>query len=396
MAAPFRAQAEAPEVGVAEVFRRFAPAYLDAHGPRMLPSHRRVIEAIQACRTEALGGELYGCPECGATVPVFHSCHNRNCPQCHGEQTQIWLDQRQAEMLPVPYFHVTVTVPEELRELLRRHQRVGYGALLSAAGEAILELARDPRWGGGTVGVLAVLHTWTQQLTHHPHVHCLVTGGGLAEDGETWHPARPTFLFPSKALGKLVAGKVLAILKKRCPELDLPLRLWNKPFLIHIARWGEGEAAVIEYLARYVFRIAITDRRILSIGPRESGDDAVTFQYKDRASGAQRSCTVSGQEFMRRYLQHVLPAGFHKVRYYGLWHASKREPRERLRQELLIQRLAEPSPTADPELPVLPAPDPDAEAETAAVPLPRECPFCRKGHLVLLRVLLPVRKPMGP
>jgi Putative transposase/Transposase zinc-binding domain len=376
------------EIGVAEVFRRFAGGYLEAHGASMLPSHRRAMADIMACRTEALGGELWGCPECGSMVPVRHSCRNRSCPKCHGEQTEAWLDLRRAEMLPVPYFHVTVTVPEELRAILRSHQRDGYGALISAAGEAIFELAADPRWVGGSVGVLAVLHTWTQQLQLHPHVHCLVTGGGLTEDGTTWHPAGQGFLFPTKALGKLVAGRTLSALKKRCPGLDLPLELWNKPFLVDIKPWGEGEQAVLDYLARYVFRIAITDRRIVAVD-----DDTVTFEYRDRKSDSTRTCTVSGHEFLRRYLQHVLPAGFHKVRYYGLWHPSKRRRREDLRNALLLRRLAEPMPIADSELPILPAPDPGTDP--GKVPLPRECPHCPKGYLVLLRSLSPI-KAMGP
>jgi len=166
---------------VADVFRRFGDSYLAAHGAAMLPSHRRAIADIIACRTEALGGQQWRCTHCGTLLHVFHSCRNRACPKCHAEQTQAWLEQRREEMLPVPYFHVTVTVPEELRAALRRHQIAGYGALIKAAAEAIIALARDPRWVGGTVGVLAVLHTWTQRRVFHPHVHCLVTGGGLSE-----------------------------------------------------------------------------------------------------------------------------------------------------------------------------------------------------------------------
>ena len=162
---------------VADAFRRFAGSYVKAHGAAMLPSHRRAIADIIACRTEALGGQQWCCNQCGTLLHVFHSCRNRACPKCHAEQTQAWLEQRREEMLPVPYFHVTVTVPEELRAALRRHQIDGYGALIKAAAKAILVLARDPRWVGGTVAVLAVLHTWTQRLVFHPHVHCLVTVG---------------------------------------------------------------------------------------------------------------------------------------------------------------------------------------------------------------------------
>jgi len=170
-------------IEVADVFRRFADAYLSAHGATMPPSHRRAIADIKACRTPALGGRLWRCERCSAEIFSYHSCKNRSCPKCHTSETERWLQARKAEMLPVPYFHITVTVPEELRPLLRSHQRDGYALLMKAAAEAILELARDRRYVGATVGVLAVLHTWTQQLLYHPHVHCLVTGGGVTDDG---------------------------------------------------------------------------------------------------------------------------------------------------------------------------------------------------------------------
>jgi hypothetical protein len=209
-------------IEVADVFRRFAADYLSAHGASMLPSHRRAIEDILDCRTAALGGQVWRCDACGTEVFSFHSCGNRSCPKCHTAQTQEWLEHRWAEMLPVPYFHITVTVPAELREVLRANQRDGYAALMQASAAAIIELARDPRYVGGTVAVLAVLHTWTQQLNLHPHVHCLVSGGGISEDASTWHPARRNFLVPIKALAKLVRGKFRALLQRKCPELVIP------------------------------------------------------------------------------------------------------------------------------------------------------------------------------
>ncbi|MGD0109461.1 MAG: transposase zinc-binding domain-containing protein, partial [Rhodopila sp.] len=175
-------------IELADVFRRFAADYVSTHGASMLPSHRRAIEDILDCRTAALGGQVWRCDTCNTEVFSYHSCGNRSCPKCHTAQTQEWLEHRQAEMLPVPYFHITVTVPAELREVLRANQRDGYGVLMQATAAAIIELARDPRYVGGTVGVLAVLHTWTQQLNLHPHVHCLVSGGGISDDGSTWHP----------------------------------------------------------------------------------------------------------------------------------------------------------------------------------------------------------------
>jgi hypothetical protein len=182
----------------------------------------RAIDDIIACRTEALGGHLWRCDHCRAEVFAYHSCKNRSCPKCHTEQTRAWLDRRQAEMLPAPYFHVIITVPEELRQTLRSNQRDGYGMLISAAAEAIVELARDHRFVGGTVGVLAVLHTWTQQLLYHPHVHCLVTGGGVSADGSSWCAARNGFLVPPKALAKLVRGKLKALLRPHGSCVDGP------------------------------------------------------------------------------------------------------------------------------------------------------------------------------
>ena len=247
---------------VADAFRRFAGSYVAAHGAAMLPSHRRAIADIIACRTEALGGQQWCCNHCGTLLHVFHSCRNRACPKCHAEQTQAWLEQRREEMLPVPYFHVTVTVPEELRAALRRYQIDGYGALMKAAAEAIIVLARDPRWVGGTVGVLAVLHTWTQRLIFHPHVHCLVTGGGLSDDGTTWHPAGKTFLFPKSALATRARARFRDAFARLCPDADLAPHVWQIPWVVDITPWGEGQHAALDYLARYAFRIAITNNRI--------------------------------------------------------------------------------------------------------------------------------------
>ena len=354
----------------------------------MRPSHRRAIADIIACRTKARGGQQGCCNDCGALLHVFPSCRNRVGPKGHAEHTQAGLEQRREEMVPVSYFHVTVTVPEDLRAARRRHQIDGYGALMKAAAEAIIVLARDPRWVGGTVGVLAVLHTWTQRLVFHPHVHCLVTGGGLSEpalakagDGATWHPAGKTFLFPKSALATRARARFRDAFARLCPDADLPPHVWQIPWVVHITPWGEGQRAALDYLARYAFRIAITNNRILAV------DDAtVTYRYKDRAADRQRKETVSGHEFIRRFLQHVLPAGFHKVRYYGLWHASRREPLCNLKNVLLLAQPA--SPPAEPA-----APEPDADPQ--APPSPRHCPHCKTGHLTLLRRLSPAR-PQGP
>ena len=272
-------------VALADVFRRFAEDYLSAHGASVLPSHRRAIADILACRTHALGGHLWRCNHCSTEVYSYHSCKNRSCPRCHKDQTERWIAARKAELLECPYFHVTVTVPAELREMLRANQRDGYAALMKATAEAIIELARDRRHVGGTVGVMAVLHTWTQQLVYHPHVHCLVTGGGVSDDGRDWHPARGKFLVPTRPLALLVRAKMRAALEKRRPDLVLPQAAWRKPWVIHCTAWGHGAEAVLRYLARYVFRVAITERRIVGL------DDAgVTVRHKHRKS--RRWCTT--------------------------------------------------------------------------------------------------------
>src|SRR6516225_745968 len=320
---------------VADAFRRFGSSYEEVHGAAMLPSHRRAITDIIACRTEALGGQQWCCNHCGALL------------------------------------HVIVTVPEELRAALRRHQVNGYGALMKAAATAIIDLGRDPRWIGGTVGVLAVLHTWTQRLIFHPLVHCLVTGGGLSEDGTAWHSAGRTFLFPKSALATLARARFRDAFARLCPDAGLPRHLWQIPWVVHTTPWGEGAPAALDYLARYAFRIAITNNRVLAVD-----DETVTYRYKDRAADRQRKETVSGHEFIRRFLQHVLPAGFHKVRYYGLWHSSRREQMHNLRSMLLLAKRADAPPEADHADP----PDPA---------LPRHCPHCGSGQLTLLRRISP-------
>jgi Putative transposase/Transposase zinc-binding domain len=365
-------------IEVADVFRRFADGYLSAHGTSMPPSHRRAIADIQACRTEALGGHLWRCDHCAAEVFAWHSCKNRSCPKCHTEQIERWLEARRAEMLPVPYFHVVVTVPKELRAVLRANQRDGYAMLMKAVAEAIVELAGDRRHVGGTVGILAVLHTWTQQLHYHPHVHCLVTGGGIADDGASWHPARTSFLVPMKALAKLVRGKLRAAFEKRRPDLSIPDAAWSKSWVTQCTPWAEGEQGVLEYLARYVFRIAITNARIVGLD-----EQTVTIRHKERRSNQWRTSRMPGEEFMRRFLQHVLPKGLHKVRYFGLWHPSRREQATRVRQVLLLDRPLAIDQAKSPE-------DADrAPADHSRPKGPRVCPCCGTGHLLPVRRLAP-------
>ena len=368
-----------------DVFRRFADDYWTAHGALLLPSHTRAIADILACRTPALGGHRWRCTTCSAEVHSYHSCKNRSCPTCHRDETERWLAARKAELLPCPYFHVTVTVPAELRDVLRSNQRDGYAALMTATSEAVVELARDKRYVGGTVGVMAVLHAWTQQLVYHPHVHCLVTGGGVSADGQSWCPARRAYLVPTKALAELVRGKLRAALAKRRPDLVLPEAAWRKPWVAHCTSWGEGAAAVLAYLARYVHRVAITNNRIIGV------DDAgVAIRHKERESGRWLTMHLAGPEFMRRFLQHVLPKGLHKIRYYGLWHPSRRKDAARARLRLELDR-----PTAQTTTTEADDEATSASPTSATANAVRVCPCCKQGSLVQIGRLYP-KQASGP
>jgi putative transposase/transposase-like zinc-binding protein len=367
---------------LAEAFRRWADDYLALHDATILPSHRRAISDIISCRTEARGGHLWRCDACHRDVYRYHSCKNRSCPKCHANETRRWLESRQVEMLPVPYFHITITVPDELRAVLRSNQRDGYTALMQAAAQAIVELARDPRFVGATVGVLAVLHTWTQQLLYHPHVHCLVTAGGVIDDGRQWRQAKPDFLVPIKALAKLVRGKLRAILQQKRPDLILPTAVWRKPWIVYCTSWGQGEQAVLDYLARYVFRTAVTNSRIVRID-----DDGVILRHKARKSNRWRTCRIAGHEFLRRFLMHVLPKGLHKVRYFGLWHPAKRALAVKARRALLLEQRESVSGTVGDtkdDISEALATTSDCNAGPELV-----CPHCRQGRLVHLRRLEP-------
>lgn len=371
-------------ITLGDVFRRFAGDYIARHGATMLPSHARAIADILACRTPVLGGHRWRCTCCSVEVHSYHSCKNRSCPTCHRDQTERWLAARKAELLPCPYFHVTVTVPAELRDVLRSNQKDGYAALMRAAASAIIELARDRRHVGGTVGVLAVLHTWTGQLVYHPHVHCLVTGGGVSADGKSWCPARPDYLVPTRALAELVRGKMLADLKKRRSDLVIPAAVWRKPWVVHCTAWGDGPEAVLAYLARYVHRVAITNGRIVDLD-----EGGVVIRHKQRASGRWLATRLPGHEFMRRFLQHVLPKGLHKIRYFGLWHASQRKQAERARLLLEIDRPAAPVEASS-------ASDTTARSPSSGTcEEARICPICREGHLVKIARLYP-KQARGP
>ena len=359
---------------VADVFRQFGPSYLDAFGDRLLPPHRRAIEDILARRTAAMGGHVYRCDGCGKQFYVYHGCRKRSCPACHTHQTQQWLDARTVELLPCPYYHVTVTVPAQLRDTLRSNQSDGYRLLMKAAAEAVIALCRDKRYMGATPAILTVLHTWTAAMDYdgqdvRAHVHLLVSGGGIGQDGASWREAKHPFLVPVRALSRLVRGKFHDALDKERPDLEaqLPASVWTREWVAGCKPWGQGETAVLDYLARYVHRIAITNGRILAIDER-----TVTFRYKDRKRQQWRTCTLAGHEFMRRFLQHVLPKGFHKIRYYGLWHCAQRPQRENARRALLLKQ-------AQPALEVRIADSPIIQTASDDTPCVT-CPYCGSHH----------------
>jgi hypothetical protein len=285
---------------VADVFRYYGPAYQERFGADLLSSHRRAMDEIIHCRTEALGGHLWPCDHCGQEHDAYHSCRNRSCPKCHRHDTEVWLAERRQELLPVPYFHVVLTLPQELRELVRRHQKDLYDILLRAAAQALIPLAADPHDVGGLIGVLCVLHTWTRTLVYHPHVHCLVPAGGVSADRTEWRLARTSSLVPVHALAKFFRGLFLDLVRQERPDLTLPEAVWTKGWVVDGKPTVQGPEKVLNDLGRYVHRIALTNSRMVSI---EDGD--VCFRYQDSQNHRWHTMTLPAQEFMRRFLPHV-------------------------------------------------------------------------------------------
>jgi len=304
-------------IELADIFRRHGSDSRAQFGSQMPPSHLRAMHDIERCRTESLGGQLYHCEPCHDYHYSYHSCKNRHCPKCQNEQAEQWLEHQQSLLLPVPHFLVTFTLPEELRALARSHQKTVYSLLFRASSAALQALALDPRFIGGRVALVGVLHTWTRDLRYHPHVHYIATGGGLAADGH-WRPSRRDVLVPVKPLAVLFRTKFRDGLKKPALYPLVDEHVWHKDWVVHCEPVGRVQEA-LRYLAPYLFRVAISNNRILKLA-----DGQVTFQYKESATAQVKTCTVTAEEFIRRFLQHVLPARFVKVRYYGLLSPSSR------------------------------------------------------------------------
>jgi hypothetical protein len=365
-------------IELADIFRTYGPAYRSKFGSKLLPSHRRAMRAIERCRTPALGGHVYSCPDCGETQYVYHSCRNRHCPKCQHENAQRWLEQQYELQLPVPYFMLTFTLPSQLRPFARSHQKLVYDVLFRASAEAAQQLARDPRFVGGTLGLVGVLHTWARDLSYHPHVHYLVPAGGLAKDGHTWLPARKNFLLPVKALSKLFRAKFRDALSKTDGFADIPTSVWKQDWVVHCKPVGDGRIA-LKYLAPYIFRVALSNRRIVQVE-----NDQVTFRYKTN-SGQTKCCTLSAERFIHRFLQHVLPKSFVKVRYYGLFSPAYRQQLEPLRAQLAARSADDPPPTTVVDTSMLSETLP---ASTGARTV--RCPAC--GHVMQHQAPLP---PLG-
>jgi hypothetical protein len=314
---------------VADIFRLHGPAYREKFGDRMLSSHHRAMQDIATCRTASLGGQLYFCPQCQEHRYSYHSCKNRHCPKCQNQQANEWLTEQSELLLPTHHFLVTFTLPAELRPLARAHQKTIYNLLFRASAAALLQLAQDSRFVGARLGMVGVLHTWTRQLLYHPHVHYIVTGGGLTDDLH-WRAARKDFLVPVKALSPIFRAKFRDQLKKSDLFATVAPRVWRKDWVVHSEAVGSGLQA-FQYLAPYIFRVAISNNRL-----RKLHEGQVTFAYKESATDQLKRCTLTAEEFIRRFLQHVLPPRFIKVRYYGLLSPAHRQLLQKAKQLLSV------------------------------------------------------------
>jgi hypothetical protein len=375
-------------VELAEIFQLHGGEYRAKFGDRMPAQHLRAMRAIQECRTASLGGKLYLCPKCNQQRYSYHSCKNRHCPKCQNDQANEWIQKQHSLLLPVTYFMVTFTLPAELRALARSHQKTAYNILFRAAAEALIKLTRDPRFLGALIGMVGVLHTWTRALVYHPHVHFIVTGGGLSQDGQ-WISTRPDFLVPVRALSVIFRAKVRDYLREASLAQDIDKQVWTKQWVVHAEPVGNG-AAAFKYLAPYIFRVAISNNRIITLR-----DGFVTFKYKESATDQVKFSTLTAEEFIRRFLQHVLPPRLVKVRYYGLLSPRRRALLDRARQLLasappsLANAMSQAPQPQDPHPAKLDSPD-NQRPPQSNHPQLSTCPDC--GAVMVVCAQLP-RQP---
>jgi hypothetical protein len=387
----------------ADVFRAYGPAYRKAYGEKMPLRHYRAMQAIEICRTKELGGHVDACDACGSLRISYNSCRNRHCPKCQRLDKERWLEARKRDILPTQYYHIVFTVPEALRPLALRNQKLVYGMLFKAVSATLKELAEDPKHFGARIGFIAILHTWSQTLIDHPHIHCIVTGGGLSLDGMQWVKGKKKFFLPLKAVSRLFRGKLLAYLKKAylAKTLEFPgqiaalkeravfnallTNLYKQEWVVYCKDPFEKPERVIEYLGRYTHRVAITNDRILQLA-----EGKVTFSYRDREDkNKSKAMVLDAFEFIRRFLLHVLPDGFMKIRHYGI--LSNRNRRKKL---IVCKELLGASGKAN---------ECDVQKESWEELLlritgidPRVCPACGKGNMVRRETLPPKRGRWPP
>ena len=363
---------------VADIFRDHGAAWRAANAGHVSLAQMKVMSAIQSCRTAALGGHVARCEDCAHTIIAYNSCRNRHCPKCQGAAARSWMEQREAELLPVPYFHIVFTLPSAIGDIAYHNKPVIYELLFKASAEAMLTIAADKKHLGARIAITSVLHTWGSAMTHHPHVHMIVPGGGLSVDGKHWIIAKPRFFLPVRVLSKLFRRLMLQKLAAahKCGKLTffgkhaaladpkafakflMPLK--RKRWFVYSKRPFAGPKAVLAYLSRYTHRVAISNTRLIA-----ADANSVTFKVKDyRLQGAARytTMTLSPAEFIRRFLLHVLPKGFHRIRHYGLLAGSTKAQAITTARELLAA----------------PAPDPaiDDRAIDDDTTLCRPCPCC--------------------
>jgi len=383
-----------PLLEVADIFRDRGAAWREANRGHLSLGQLKVMSAIERCRTAALGGHVAACENdaCGRTVIAFNSCRDRHCPKCQGSAAREWLAAREAELLPVPYFHVVFTLPAPVASIAYQNKAAIYGILFKASAETMLTIAADPKHLGARIGITSVLHTWGSAMTHHPHVHMIVLGGGLSKDGQRWIAGRPDYLLPVPVLSQLFRGRMLSTLLEAHGEGRLKLSgehapladkkafktflkpLWTCDWVVYAKKPFSGPEAVLAYLARYTHRVAISNSRLIS-----ANADGVTFKYKDyRIEGPERykTMTLHPHEFIQRFLLHVLPKGFHRIRHYGLLaNGSRVENIARARTLLGVSTAAEANGTATTE---------KVQPDSPRV-LPRPCPCCG-GRMIVIEV----------
>jgi len=384
-----------PTLEVADIFRDHGTAWREANRGHVSLPQLKVMSAIERCRTAALGGHVARCENgtCGHTVISYNSCRNRHCPKCQGAAAAKWLADREAELLPVPYFHVVYTLPSQLRDIAYQNKRVIYNLLMKASAETTLAIAADRKRLGAKIGITAVLHTWGAAMTHHPHVHMIVPGGGLSEDGNRWIAARADFLVHVNVLARFFRGKMLAMLSDAHAAGQLSFfnshagladknafkrflsTLRHIKWVVYCKPPFAGPKQVLRYLSRYTHRVAISNRRLVA-----AGDGGISFRWKDyriEGPGLWKTMTLHPHEFIRRFLIHVLPKGFHRIRHYGLFaNGNRAEGIAKARELLAMAPAATVTEDAAPEVPT--------EPEPPSV-LPRPCPCCG-GRMIIIEI----------